>query len=183
MAKVYLTIAQSLDGYIADSDGSYQFLFEKKRTERDADYEEFYNSLSMILFGKNTYRQMLDEMERGGVWPYPEKRCVVFDHSEPPPSAPPGACGVEFSSLSAKDFMDKTGSREQKNIWLFGGRKLIASFMEYDLVDHYWVYVMPVILGGGVPLFSPDKVKRNLKLTKCDVIDGFRVKLFYERER
>jgi dihydrofolate reductase len=190
MGQVYLTIAQSLDGYIADDKGSWRFLFERPRHESDADYAKFFSEIGMILFGKVSYRQMLEDAELGGgAWAYPGKRCVVFNHagsgedarkfSGPVPPPPE----VEFTSLSAKQFMEQVGGRETKPIWLFGGKKLIKSFMDEDLVDHYWIYTMPVILGGGVPLFIPDHVKRDLDLTYSAVIDGFRVKHFYTRVR
>jgi len=42
----------------------------------------------------------------------------------------------------------------QRDVWLLGGPKSIHAFSELGAVDAYGVYVMPVLLGGGIPLFE-----------------------------
>jgi dihydrofolate reductase len=66
--------------------------------------------------------------------------------------------------------------------WLFGGRRLIRSFMEADLIDNYLIYVMPVLLGRGVPLFSPPGPRFPLRLTRIAKTDEI-AKIFYTRDR
>ena len=41
----------------------------------------------------------------------------------------------------------------QRDVWLLGEPKSIHDFSELGAVDAYEVYVMPVLLGGGIPLF------------------------------
>jgi dihydrofolate reductase len=45
-------------------------------------------------------------------------------------------------------------SRSGKDIWLFGGGVLFRSLLDVGLVDEVGVAVMPVLLGGGVPLLA-----------------------------
>lgn len=52
-----------------------------------------------------------------------------------------------------------------KDIWLFGGGSLFRSFLEARLVDTVEVGVMPVLLGGGIPLLPPPAKETKLKLT------------------
>jgi dihydrofolate reductase len=53
-----------------------------------------------------------------------------------------------------------------KDIWLFGGGELFRSLAEAGLVDTVEVGVMPVLLGGGIPLFPPPAPQLTLTLTK-----------------
>ena len=41
------------------------------------------------------------------------------------------------------------------DVYVFGGAETVAAFAERDLVDEYHVFVHPVVLGGGAPLFAP----------------------------
>jgi dihydrofolate reductase len=176
MAVIHLCIAMSLDGFIADRTGTVDFLFEKPRFERDTDYERFYADIGMVLFGKNTYRQITQEISPGK-WLYPDKRCVVFSH-DTQGKIPE----VEYTTLSPKTFVKTVCAQTDKPVWLFGGRQLIHSFMQDDLIDRYWIYVMPVLLGAGVPLFTPETARLPLAFTGVRTVDD-RVKLFYDRDR
>ncbi len=52
-----------------------------------------------------------------------------------------------------------------KDIWLFGGGTLFRSFLDAGLVDTVEVAVMPVLLGGGVPLLPHPAHQAKLVLT------------------
>jgi dihydrofolate reductase len=60
-------------------------------------------------------------------------------------------------------------SQPGKNIWLYGGANLIASFIEHGLIDVYRLSVHPVVLGAGKPLFSNLKERINLTLKEVKV--------------
>ena len=90
----------------------------------------------------------------------------------------PGMKTIVFSrTLSQSDYDDVTivgenwkatltALRKQpgKDIWLFGGGELFRSLAEAKLVDTVEVTVVPVLLGGGIPLL-PSSAKR-IKLTQ-----------------
>jgi dihydrofolate reductase len=52
-----------------------------------------------------------------------------------------------------------------KDIWLFGGGLLFRSLLDAGLVDTVEVAVMPVLLGGGIPLLPYPAKQAKLKLT------------------
>jgi dihydrofolate reductase len=52
-----------------------------------------------------------------------------------------------------------------KDIWLWGGGLLFRSLAEEHLVDSVEVAVIPVLLGGGIPLFPPPANQTKLTLT------------------
>jgi dihydrofolate reductase len=62
-----------------------------------------------------------------------------------------------------------------------GGANLANTFLRYDLIDEYRIYVQPVILGRGTPMFQAAEVRRNLRLTETRTFGNGVVLLHYER--
>ena len=63
-----------------------------------------------------------------------------------------------------------------------GGPDLAASFREHDLIDEYRVYVNPVLLGAGTPMFRPSD-RQDLRLVETRTFGVGVVLLRYVRER
>ncbi|PRY46356.1 RibD domain-containing protein [Umezawaea tangerina] len=62
------------------------------------------------------------------------------------------------------------------------GADLIAEFRRHDLVDGYHVYVHPVLIGSGKPLFSPTDDRTNLRHLDTRTFGNGVVLLRYERD-
>ena len=54
--------------------------------------------------------------------------------------------------------------RGEGEIWLFGGGTLFRSLLEAGQVDRIDVTVVPILLGGGVPLLPPGGARMALRL-------------------
>ncbi|MEO6981103.1 MAG: dihydrofolate reductase family protein, partial [Mucilaginibacter sp.] len=54
-------------------------------------------------------------------------------------------------------------------ITMFGSPGLAYTMMHHNLIDDYWLFVNPVLLGEGIPLFKDikDRVSLNLQETKA----------------
>jgi dihydrofolate reductase len=63
-----------------------------------------------------------------------------------------------------------------------GGADLAAAFRRYDLIDEYRLYVHPVVLGRGNPLFQPEDSTTNLRLVESRVFGNGVVLLHYGRQ-
>jgi dihydrofolate reductase len=159
--RVKLYIACSLDGFIAREDGSIDWLTEyENNPETDYGYSEFYASIGTVLMGRKTYEQVLSF----GDWPYAEKRTCVFTGQKEPLRREKG---VEFVSGNVGEFMRRLKENTDENIWLVGGSQLIKAFLEEDLVEDLIVFIVPIILGGGIPLF--DRLGKEIKLRTGNV--------------
>ncbi|MCI9120375.1 MAG: dihydrofolate reductase [Oscillibacter sp.] len=173
--KLILYIAMSLDGYIAEKDGDIRFLEDTPSPSPDLDYQRFYSSLEAIILGGNTYRQIKQELFPDK-WPYEEKPCYVCtrrQHQYDP--------NVQFLSFpTGQQILRFLSKKHAGNIWLMGGGELIRCFMQENLIDEYYIYVMPVVLGDGIPLFPSGFSKTNLKLESCKNI-GEIVELIYKK--
>jgi dihydrofolate reductase len=62
-----------------------------------------------------------------------------------------------------------------------GGAGLAASFMQLDLIDEYWLYVYPILLGGSKPMFPDLPDRLNLRLLETRAFNRGAVLLRYER--
>ena len=67
------------------------------------------------------------------------------------------------------------------NLYLFGGSEVVSAFIEKDLVDEFEIFVHPVVLGGGTPLFPALDARRTIKLVGSRTFDGCVVGLQYTR--
>jgi dihydrofolate reductase len=73
-----------------------------------------------------------------------------------------GEKNVEFASGNISEFTRQLKEKENQDIWLVGGSQLIKVFLEEDLVQDLIIFVVPIILGGGIPLF--DRTGKEIKL-------------------
>jgi dihydrofolate reductase len=69
-------------------------------------------------------------------------------------------------SADAERLVAELRTRPGKDIALFGGGELFRSLLAAGLVDGIGVSLIPVLLGGGVPLLPAPAVRATLKLRK-----------------
>jgi dihydrofolate reductase len=67
-----------------------------------------------------------------------------------------------------------------KAIWLYGGSKLITSFLNAGLIDEMLLAVFPVILGAGKPLFTAIGNRIELELIETTPSASGTVLLHYK---
>lgn len=176
--KVTLFIATSLDGYIAAEDGSLDWLpgasGEQTSENEDYGYQAFYDSIDTVLMGHATYRQILSF---GGDFPYQGKTNYVFSHSKSGKEE-----NVTFTSENPAELINKLKSLPGKGIWLNGGSKLIASFLDKGLVDDMILFIVPKTIGAGIPLFRPSQSQHRFSIVEAHSYQDGMVKLHYRKQ-
>ncbi|MGB9941037.1 dihydrofolate reductase family protein [Methanosarcina sp.] len=156
MPRMKLYIACSLDGFIAREDGSIDWLTEyDNNPETDYGYSEFYISIGTVIMGRKTYEQVLEF----GEWPYGEKKAYVFTRQREHLRR---ENKVEFVSGEIGEFVRQLKEKTDQDIWLVGGSQLIKAFLKENLVQDLIIFVVPIILGGGIPLF--DHIGKEIRL-------------------
>jgi len=144
--RVY--VALSIDGYIADENGGVGWLDPYFSPELG--FHEFIKTIGATVMGRATFDQSLEM----GKWEHDNPRTIVMTHR--PIDDPPNGVEVfdgDIGELAASLRADL--EPEGKDIWLMGGGKSIQPWHEAGLVDSWELYVIPVTLGAGVPLFPP----------------------------
>ena len=154
MRRVRFSVAMSLDGYIAGPNGEIDWIV----VDPDIDFGALMNAFDTILMGRKTY-EVTRQQSGGGVMP--GMQVYVFSRTLRQADCP----GVVVSNDPVKT-LSALKSKPGKDIWLFGGGSLFGSLLELGLVDAVEVAVIPVLLGGGVPLLRPSGGTAKLRLVK-----------------
>lgn len=165
MATIYYT-ASSLDGFLATSEDSVAFLDELPQPSEDT-YTPFIQRVGAICMGRATYEFLLDHMDEGGEWPYPDHPVWVFTHQEFPERQ-----GVTFTA-AAVEFVHEAMVKASggKDIWVCGGGDLAGQFLDAGLLDELVITVASRTLGNGKPLLPRDA---KLQLTSTRMLgEGF----------
>ena len=69
-------------------------------------------------------------------------------------------------SDDAEGYVSELRAKPGKDIALYGGGELFRSLLKAGLVDRVEVSLIPVLLGGGIPLLPPPAARAKLKLRK-----------------
>lgn len=175
MRKVVLFIAMSLDGYIADSRGGVDWLNGHGNNDENIDtYTEFVKDIDTVLMGWNTYHQIVTELSPEE-WIYHEFTTYVFTHRECEPSRQ-----IHFTSENPVGLLERLKQEAGKDIWICGGANLVQQLVSENLIDEYYISVIPVLLGDGIRLFGSMKHEIKLKLYKTRTYHGI-TELIYMR--
>jgi dihydrofolate reductase len=171
--KIIVHIAASADGYIARPNGNIDWLTERPAPKGFYGINRFTRTIDTTVFGRKTY----DAGVQMGATFDGKTRTVVFSRRPAPASAPPG---VEFTSEPIRRFVDRLRESRGKNVWLMGGGDLIASFLDGEAIDEFFISVVPVFIGEGIPLIAPRHRHVPLQLRATTSFADGVVQIHYE---
>ncbi len=167
MRKVQLFIATSLDGYIARPNGGIDWLFQ----DGDYGYRKFYAGIDTVVMGRKSWQIARSFEDK----PFAGKRVIVF--SRRLKQSP----GVEIARGNVRSFVRKLHRTKGRNIWLLGGAKLVRDFVAANVIDDYFIFVHPILIGQGIPLFLKHKRDTKLMLKGAKAFKSGLVQLTYTR--
>ncbi|HKH49022.1 MAG TPA: dihydrofolate reductase family protein [Thermoanaerobaculia bacterium] len=159
MRRVRYSVAMSLDGYIAGPNGEFDWIV----MDPDIDFGELFKEFDTLLMGRKSYEAVRQQEGGGGM---PGLASYVFSRTLRPEDCP----GVTLSA-NLRETVAELKQAPGKDIWLFGGGSLFRSLLELGLVDAVEVAVVPVLLGGGLPLLPSPAKTAKLRLTKHRVYE------------
>jgi len=166
--KIILNLAISLDGYIADPDGGFNWIVgdgdKNTDSEKQFHFSDFLKEIDTIVMGRKAY----DDTPAESLDSYGDKTIYVAT-SEP----------LETKSKNLKSISGdvagqilKAKRQEGKDIWIYGGGELADQFIKADIIDEYIIGIIPIILGKGIPLFLTDNPTIKLHLTEHTSQEG-----------
>lgn len=176
MKKISLFIAMSLDGYIADIDGSVNWLSGDGNDDGSIDaYSEFVKDIDTVIMGWNTYHQIVTELSPDE-WVYDDFKSYVITHKSEKSSDK-----IIFTDESPIKLVKKLKEENGKGIWICGGANIIQQLVNEDLIDCYYITVVPTILGAGIRLFEKADHEIKLRLLKTQSYNGMTDLIYTKR--
>lgn len=152
MRLVRFGCAMSLDGYIAGPSGEYDWIV----MDPNYDFAEYLSQFDTFLIGRKTFETM--KQMGSDIQSMPGTQNVVFSRTLRPADYP-----HVVMSDDAVRFVTELRARPGKDIALFGGGELFRSLLEAGLVDRVEISLVPILLGGGIPLLPPPAARTALK--------------------
>ena len=135
--------AASLDGFIAGKDGDVTWLDGFFIPELG--FHDFIKCIGGLIMGRRTF----DKIATFGKWPYGELKATVATHRDLD-----GSFGrVEQAEGAAADVFAAAQAFSPGPHWLVGGADLATQFLEAGLLTRIDLFVIPVLLGEGIPAF------------------------------
>jgi dihydrofolate reductase len=188
MRKIVSFMHVSLDGLVAGPNGEMNWIhvdqeifdFVAERT----------NEADMALYGRVTYDMMeaywptaplqpnasKHDIEHGN-WYKQVDKLVISKTMEGQQKDKTTIIGHDIDK-QVSEIKNKAG----KEIIIFGSPRATQTLMEYQLVDEFWLFVNPILLGTGMPMFKNIKTPVSLKLVNNHLFKGSGVVcLHYEK--
>jgi len=146
-------VATSLDGYIAGPQGEFDWIV----MDPDIDFAALFAQFDTLVMGRKTF--LATAQQGGGGMPGVD--VVVFSRRLNPADYP----DVSIVNTDPVERVQSLKAAAGKDIWLFGGGELFRTLLEAGLVDTVETAVVPVLLGGGIPLLPQTTSRTRLTLT------------------
>ncbi len=172
MRKIIYAMSVSLDGYIEAPGGDLSWSNPDK--ELHSHFNELESSIDINFYGRRLYETM------AAFWPTADENPAAPEYEKEYARLWRKMPKIVFSKTLAqvgwnsrlvrgniagevKKLKDQPG-----NDMSVGGAELAAAFMELGLIDEFRLYLHPVVLGGGKPMFRPlrDPVRLQLVETR-----------------
>ena len=182
MAKLVYSMIESLDGYVADEAGSFDW------AKPDADVHAFATELerpvSTYLYGRRMYEVMVAWETMGGHGDQPP---FIEDFAKMWRAADKIVYSSTLGTVSSartrveRDFDPAAIQRMKREVVgdiSIGGPTLAARAISAGLVDEYQMFVAPVVVGGGTRTL-PHRVRLSLELVDERRFDNGMVYLYY----
>jgi dihydrofolate reductase len=189
MTRGICDMSMSLDGYVTGPNDSrenpfgdgaeilHDWIFDAATDEDRAVLQDMRDSVGAIVMGRTSF----DKNEGDGGWndggPLGDTPCFVVTHRAPKSSHPSIYTFVTDGVATAIEQAKQTAG--DKKVSLFGAT-VMQQALPLGLVDEIRVHVVPVLLGGGTPLFAA--LDSTISLERTQVVAtpaathlGFRV--------
>jgi dihydrofolate reductase len=152
-------IATSLDGYIADNNGGIDWLHSIPNPDNsDMGYTDFMERIDALVMGRKTFETVLSfEVD----WPYSKPVFVLSNELNKIPRSHKDKAFLVKGTLP--EILNQIQDRGYFRLYIDGGTT-IQNFLKEDLIDEMVISTIPVLLGGGIPLFTelPKAVRFDL---------------------
>jgi dihydrofolate reductase len=177
-------MAASLDGFIARTDGSVDWLetadeFVGGATVDPAFVASFLETIDCYVMGSRTYETAVNFEAKGFGWSYGDKPTFVLTRRELPRIRDT----IEFYSGDLAHFVNSRLRPTFRSIWFVGGGAVSGECLRLGLADEVRYSILPVLIGEGIPFFGKLDSDVALHLAEVNAYRNGMVELRYEVRR
>lgn len=189
MRKLIFFMHTSLDGFVSGLKGEMNWI------NVDEELFDFVGTMTdkadMALYGRVTYEMMQS------YWPTAGDQANASKHDKEHSawynkvskvilSKTMTENGLENTTVigdQLADNINKIKRKEGKNILIFGSPTASYSLLSEGLIDEFWLFVNPILLGQGIPLYKGTAETTKLKLIETKIFSCGVIALHYETKR
>ncbi|MEJ2880947.1 dihydrofolate reductase family protein [Pedobacter sp. GR22-6] len=174
MRKLIAFMHMSLDGFVTGPNGEMDWI---KVDEEIFDHVgKRISKGDIALYGRSTFQMMENYWPTAGEKPTASKHDI--EHSKwymgvhkvvlSKTISSAGLINAEIISDNLTERIEQIKKQPGEDILIFGSPTATHSLMQLNLIDGYWLFVNPIIIGQGVALFTDikDKIKLDLLSTR-----------------
>jgi dihydrofolate reductase len=145
-----------LDGYIAKPNDDLSFLSIVEQEGEDYGYQDFISNIDTVIMGRKTYDWV---MTQATTFPHTRKETYIITKT-----ARPAIDKTKFYTGDLKALVLQLKNSNGKNIFVDGGASIVNELLKENLIDEFYISIIPVLLGDGVRLFNDGRPEQRLKL-------------------
>ncbi len=189
MRRLIFFMHTSLDGFVAGLNGELDWI---KIEDEIFDFVDTMTSTSdTALYGRVTYEIMQNYWPNAGEKPNATKHdkthSAWYNHVNKvvlsTTLSEAGLDNTRVVSNQLKENINNIKNQDGKNILIFGSPGASKSLLNEGLIDEFWLFVNPILLGQGVPLFSGAMETTKLNLLESKTFSCGVIALHYETKR
>jgi dihydrofolate reductase len=186
MKQLILLMHVSLDGFVAGPNGEMDFI-----TFNEAQFDfvgTLTDNANTVLYGRKTWEMMepywptadqkpnaTNHTKKHAAWYRQSLKLVVSNTLQK------GGENTRIISGDIVKIMNEEKQRGSSDILMIGSPSTAHTFTNAGLIDQFWLFLNPVILGAGIPLFKDVTARKQLKLVETKPFDTGVVGLHYEK--
>ena len=167
MRTVTYGAACSLDGFIAGTDGSVDWLHFSRDVQQVM--TTYWSSIDTMIMGRKTWEVAVGQAAGGGGGGGGMKGITTYIFSR---TLDRVGHGAHLVREDAGEFVRQLKEQPGKGICVMGGGELAQSLLAAGVIDEIGLNVHPILLGSGVPFFRDPGRRIPLELTESRVMDG-----------
>ena len=182
--KIIVWMQMSLDGRTRGPDGAFDWAFVGGDLHRH--FVDTLRDAGAFLYGRRVYEMMASfwptadeqpgstpmQADYAKIWrPMPK---LVFSRS---------LATADWNGTVVREIGPAVRDRLDGDAYLFGGAETVHAFAERDLIDEYQIFVHPILLGGGTPLFPELPARQAMSLVETRTFDDTVAGLRFARAR
>lgn len=173
--KVILYIAMSLGGYITDQHGRIDWLHGDNPTdEKTESYHHLLKHVDSVIMSETAFRMIEEKINqyqiRQGLKIYVLSSLTQLSSDH-----------VIVTSEDICSLVQKIKQESGKDIWICGGQQLITPLIQTNMIDEYYISMIPTLIGKGKRLFEDFDQETRLSLIKTHVYNGI-VDIEYQKK-